>query len=139
MMIKVKTLLFGLSLLCNALFIGLVINSLTSNAASFSFNRMDGGMASAVVVSVPLSSGAVTFNPVEITLRKGESAFLQIASVIDGRQANWIIQVLYDHNLIAVSKNAFGITITAIETGECVMQTLTNHGIIDVAIIRIVE
>ena len=139
MMIKVKTLLFGVSLLCNALFIGLVISTLTSTTASLSFHRMNRGMTSAVVVSVPLSSQAVTFNPVEITLRKGESAFLQIASVVEGRQANWIIKALYDHRIIAVSINAFGITITAFDTGECSIQTLTNHGIRDVALIRVIE
>jgi len=52
MMIKVKTLLSGLSLLCNALFIGLVINGLTSTTASLSFQRMEHGMASAIVFRI---------------------------------------------------------------------------------------
>ena len=139
MIAKAKTFLFGLSLLCNALLIGLAVNALAGNTASLSFYRMDKGMASAVIANVPAMPGAVTFNPVEITLKIGESASLQITSVIEGRQANWIINALYDRSVIAVSRNPFGITITAVGAGESVMQTLANNGIVDVAVIRVVE
>jgi len=139
MMIKVKTLVLSVSLLFNALAVTLLISAIAGNTSSFSFYRMDGGIAAAMIVSVPLSSGSVTFNPVEITLSVGESAFLQIAGAVEGRQVNWIIQALYDRRIISVSQNSGGITITAVNSGECVLQTFTNDGITDVAIIRVAE
>ena len=141
MMIKVKTLMLSLSLFGNALAVLFVVSALTSATANISLYRMEGGISSAMIVSIPLGSEAATatFGPVEITLRRGESAFLQFASVVEGRQANWIIQALYDHRVIDVSQNPTGITITGIDSGTCLLQTLTNDGIIDIAIIRILE
>ncbi|MCL2381223.1 MAG: hypothetical protein FWC64_06470 [Treponema sp.] len=138
MKIQIKTLVLGVSLSLNALSIALVIGAVSANTATLSFYPKEAGITAAVIVSVPPDS-TVTFNPVEITMRTGESAFLQIASAIDGRQANWLVQALYDRHVISTSPNASGVTITAVAAGECVMQTLTNDGIMDVAIIRVTE
>jgi hypothetical protein len=99
---------------------------------------MDRVMTAAMIVNAPLA-GTVTWNPVEMTLRRGESASLQIASMIEGRQVNWIVQALFDPRIIAVNENPFGILITALAVGECILQTLTNDGIRDIAIIRVTD
>jgi hypothetical protein len=140
MMIKVKTLILIVSLLVNALFAALVIGTFRSPASvSLLFAPPEQSFTAAMLVSVPFEAGIVVFNPVEITLLVGESASLQMASVIAGRQANWIIQALYNRDIISVSRNDSGITITAIAAGEDVIQTLGGEGITDIAIVRVIE
>ena len=140
-MVKIKTVILIISLALNALFAMLAAGALRSKPAvqTLSFFQMEGSIVAAMVVSVPLETGGIVFNPAEIVLRKGESATLQISSVSGGMQANWIIQALYDRSVVSVSPNATGITITAIEIGECPLQTLASEGITDVALIKVVE
>ena len=139
-MVKLKTLILVISLAGNALAVILVAAAIASGggSASLSFYRREEGIATAMIVSVPPDS-IVTFNPVEITLHKGDSALFQFSSVINDSQANWIIQALYDRSLVEVRQNPAGITITAVNPGICVIQTLTNDGIMDIAVIRVIE
>ena len=140
MMINVKTIILIISVLGNALSIALVVSAVTSPRAAFiSFSTpAQMSVTAAMVVSVPFDAGYVNFNPVEMTLRVGQSASLQISSVIAGQQANWIIQALYDRSILSISPNPQGITITAIAPGECVIQTLAGDGITDVAFIQVI-
>jgi methylaspartate ammonia-lyase len=142
-MIKTRHVLTAASLLFNFLFLVFIVSALTGKSSSLAFYSMDRAgtpsLAAAAVASVPLEYGSVVFNAVEISLSKGASASLQFSGVVGGRQANWIVSAVYDRGLIAVSPNGFGVTITALEAGETVMQALTDEGFRDVAVVRITD
>jgi hypothetical protein len=142
-MIKGRTVLLAASLLLNllcAIFVIYALSGKTSSLAFYSLDR-DGvpSLAAAAVASVPLESGSVSFGAVEITLKRGGSAALQFSGMVSGRQVNWLVTALYDHSLIAVRQNGFGITVEALNAGETVMQALMEDGFRDIAVIRIVE
>ena len=142
-MIKGKTFFLLLSLFLNGLFISVFITAILSNPPStLSFYSMDreGSLyaTAAMVVSAP-SGNTITFNAVEISLKPGDRAFIQFSAIIGKNQANWIMETLYDHGIINVQKTGFGIIITALKTGECVLQTLGNDGITDIALVKVID
>ena len=138
-MIKFKTILLVVSLLLNALFVWVVTNALSGETRSLSFYAPEPSMTAAVVASVPPESGSIVFNVVEFTLKRGESASLQFSGLVEGKQANWIVESLYDHRVIHVRKSVYGIIITALEIGETVMQSVTGEGIQDIAFVKVIE
>jgi hypothetical protein len=141
-MVKIKTIVLIISLCINALAVllfTLIATGTPRNAAQLLFERDELAVTHAMLVSTPKNISSIAFNSLDITLRKGESATLQFSNVIDGRQTNWVMQALYDHSIIKVEAAQFGIVITALNEGECVMQTITQVGITDIAYIRVVE
>jgi hypothetical protein len=143
MIVKAKTAALAASLLLNLLFAALFLSALTGKSSPLAYYSMDRAgtpsTAAAVVACVPLGSGTVAFNAVEIGLRVGEAAHLQISTAVAGKQANWIISAIYDRSIISTAQNGFGITITALRAGETVMQTLTEDGFRDVAFVKVEE
>jgi hypothetical protein len=115
--------------------------ALAQKTASVSFLDLDGPdrryTAAALIVSIPEGSGSVNFGPAEVALHRGGAAAFQ-ASVVAGRkQANWYVNALYDHAVIAVENTGYGIVIRALQEGETTLQTLTEEGIKDVLIVRV--
>ena len=133
---KIK-IFFALSLFFNALFILFLILSLQSKRSYFSYSREDGYIASAAVVSVPLSD-EISFGVIEITLSPGEKAYLQYSVCTpEIKQGNMIVRALYDADIVSVKDSGYGIEISALAQGSTLMQTLTNDGIKDVALITV--
>jgi len=135
---KIK-ILFVLSLLLNALFILFLILILPSQSKKsfFSFNKEDGYFTSAAVVSVPLSE-EISFGTIEITLMPMEKAYLQYSVCTpEITQGNMIVRALYDPDIISVKDSGYGIEILALAHGSTLMQTFTNGGIKDVALITV--
>ena len=130
---------FIASLFFNALFVLFLILSLSSKNAFISFKRADGHIASAAVVSVPFSEkNEIAFGVIEITMRPQDKAYLQYSFCTDEiKQANMIIASLFDPDIISVNNTGYGIEITALAQGSTLMQTLTNGGIKDVALITV--
>ena len=141
-MINRKPILLYFSLFFNALFIFFILFSIFRNSSVSSLTFYNAGkanqstMTAALITNSPAHS-PIVYNAVEITLRPGEEAFLQFSGMIGTNQVNWIIEALYDRGVINVQKNAWGIVITAIQPGECVIQTLSNDGIRDFAFVRV--
>jgi hypothetical protein len=144
MAIRIKTVLLAVSSALNVLSVFLLVSALAlpGKTASVSFRvPEDGGkpyVAAALVAVFPGESEAV-FNPVEITMKKGETAALQFSVVSRGSQANWLFTPLYDHAALAVRPEGFGLLVTALAGGETRLQTLTDAGVRDIAVIRIAE
>lgn len=137
MKIKIFPAVSVLSLIFNALFVLLLILSSSSKKAFISFNREDGYVTAAAVAGVP-ASGEIAFGVIEITLEPLDKAYLQYSFCTDGiKQANMAIASLYDPGIIAVNNTGYGIEITALAGGSTLMQTLTNSGIKDVALITV--
>lgn len=136
---KIKSVLFAVSLVLNAFFILiLILASLVKTAPLSFFNPGNGHVTSAAVVSVPPSAGVV-FDLIEISMTPGEKAFLQFSFFAAGKQGNLLINALFDHDVISVTHTGYGIEITALTHGSTVMQTLTNDGIKNVAAITVRE
>jgi len=131
---KIK-IFFVLSLLFNAVFILFVVLSLSSKKSFLSFNKEDGYITAAAIVSVPMYD-EIIFGPVEITLTQGQKAFLQFSfHSHEIRQGNVLVRALYDPDVISVADTGYGIEILAVTRGSTLMQTLTNDGIKDVALV----
>jgi hypothetical protein len=128
----------SLSVLLNVLSIFIFISAAFIKTSSLSFYKTDATATAAAVVSVP-EGGWVLFNALEITLKKGQAAALQFSLVSEGKQINRIMETLYDREIIDVSKTGYGLIITALKVGDVSMQTLTEYGIKDIAIIHVVE
>jgi hypothetical protein len=140
MKFKSKPVLF-ISLGVNFLCILFFVLALSQKASSISFYDSRDGIersTAGTLVSVPLF-GQVIFNPVEITLHKGETATMQFSVVLQNRQANYLITAIYDHEIIGTAPTGFGVLITARETGETIMQTLGDNGFRDIALIKVIE
>jgi hypothetical protein len=136
-----KKVLFGASLVLNGLFILFFCFALTRRTASVSFYEPPGPpdrLTAAALATVP-GSGSVVFTTVELAMKTGESAALQISAVTGGRQSNLLINALYDHRVISVQHTGFGMLITALESGETVMQALDESGFRDIARITVTE
>jgi len=133
---KIK-MLFIVSLLFNLAFVSLLILSSHSKRSFISFNREGGYVTSAAVVSVP-SSGETAFGVIEIAMSPGDKAYLQYSVSADKIiQGNLIIRALYDPEIISVKDSGYGIEILALSQGATLMQTLTNAGIKDAALITV--
>jgi hypothetical protein len=134
---------FLVSLLLNALFIFLFILAGFIKTSTLSFYNMDKAegkdatfISAAALVSAPLDS-EVVFNPIEIKLKRGEKAALQFSVVMEKNQANRLFEILYDRDIIDVAKTGYGFVITALKAGEVSIQTLTEYGIRDIAVIYV--
>ena len=135
MLIKIKSLLLTVSLLFNAVFIILLIVSSMSQVSRFSFPAPDNDrIAAAMIVTFP-RHGASSFNSVEIFMIPGETSFLQFSVISNNNQANLLINALYDPDIISVTQTGYGIEIIALSKGTTLMQTVTNDGIKDLALI----
>ena len=137
-----RKILFGFSVVINLIFISLLILVSSQKTSSFSFLNMDSGdtryITAAAVVSIPEDAEAVV-GPLEITLRKGTQAAVQFSTIYQKRQLNRARTALYDHSVISVEPNGYGIVIKALEAGETSMQTVLETGIVDVAHIKVLE
>jgi hypothetical protein len=131
--------LFVFSLILNALFTSVFVMASFSKSSSLYYQTpQDDYTAAAAVVSFPSGGGAV-FDLVTISLKPGEKVFLQFSFVSAKRQANLLVNALYDPGIISVSHTGYGMEITALSGGETLMQAVTNDGIKNVALIRVVK
>jgi hypothetical protein len=137
-----KNIILIISIALNVLFCAFLGLALTVKSASLSVYNLDERdnprLTAAVAVNAPTSQ-TVVFNAVEITLKKGEQAALQFSALTRGRQTNWLITTLYDHEVIAVEPTGYGVIITALREGRTVMQTLSEDGFKDVALVTVGE
>jgi hypothetical protein len=137
---KTKTALLSVSLAVNALFLAFLTPAFFLKTASIAFKAPEeGSITAAAVASVPADGGQIVFNAAEITLRQGSSAYYQFSLVTGGKQANWPAETLYDHDVISVKPDGYGLRIAALAPGETVMQTLTPEGIRDYIRVRVAE
>jgi hypothetical protein len=138
---RAPTIVLVLSLVVNGLFVALFALALNAKTAALSFMNLDAPeepfVTSAVVVSFPARSGPVVFGPVDISLKQGEHAALQFSAVVDKRQSNFIVTALYDHSVIQITETGFGVLLTAVNTGETVLQILSENGFRDIAVITV--
>jgi hypothetical protein len=139
MKLKIKPVLTAVSFSLNGVFILLFILASLSKTSFFSFS--DPGKeytSAAAVISFP-SKETAAFGEIEISLKRGEKAFLQFSVFSNKRQADLLINSLYDHEIISVSPYGRGIIIEARNKGGTLMQTFTNEGIKDLAFIAVSE
>jgi len=139
MQIKIKSLLLGLSLVFNGIFVLLIILSGFSKTSTFSFLNKDNYITAAAVVSVPETQTA-SVESITINIKPGDKAYLQF-SVISSqkKQGNFLFNALYDPNVISVAQTGFGLEITALNEGSTLMQTLANDGFKDIARINVTK
>jgi hypothetical protein len=139
---KVKKIVFGISIVVNIIFIALFSLALLAKTASLAYLNLDDRdspyLTAAALISVP-ASGVVIFDAVSITMKPGGKAALQFSTVSRNKQANWLMNALYDHDVIAVEQSGYGVLITALRKGETVMQVLSEGGIRDIARITVTQ
>jgi hypothetical protein len=135
----IKTVLFGISLFFNFVFIFLLFMSSLSKTSQFSYYYPDKGyITAAAVASVPGNASA-SFGVIEINIKPGETAFIQFSVVSSGKQGNLLVNALYDPDIISVAQTGYGIVITARSEGSTLMQTFTNDGIKNLAHITVTK
>lgn len=134
---KFKRILFTFSFILNAFFVSLFVSASLSKASSLYFNPPpEGYTAAAAVVSAPSGSGIV-FESVSIRLKPYQKAFLQFSFVSSNKQADLLINCLYDPEIISVSRSGYGIEITALSEGGTLMQAVANDGVKNIAYIEV--
>ena len=128
---------FIISLIFNALFILFLTLSLMSKKSFLYFNKEEGHITAAAIVSAPMYN-EIVFGPIEITLMPHEKAYLQFSvHSHETRQGNMILTALYDPEIVSVTDTGYGIEILALAKGSTLMQTMSNNGIKDVALITV--
>jgi len=142
MRFKIHYLFFGLSLLFNFLFILLVVFSSSSKNSSVSFYNPDDFITAAAILSVPKTRSA-SVDRVSLNLKPRDIAYLQFSVFAGqkkyGKQGNIVFNPLFDPNIISITQTGLGIEITALKEGSTLIQSFTNDGIKDVALITITE
>jgi len=135
---SIKPVLFVLSLVFNGIFIAVLVTASFSKREIFYYHSPpDDYTAAAAVVSLPSSSEAV-FELITISLKPGENAFLQFSFIPSKKQQlNLLINTLFDPEIVSISQTGYGIQIHALQEGETLMQTLTNDGVKNVALIKV--
>jgi len=130
--------LFVFSLILNSIFISMFIMAALSKSSSLYYQSVqDDYTTAAAVISLPVKSEAA-FELITIALKPSEKAYLQFSFVSSGkRQANLLINSLYDPEIVSITQTGYGIEIHALHEGETLMQTVTNDGIKNVALIRV--
>jgi hypothetical protein len=138
MKINLKTLFFGLSLFFNFIIIFLlVLSSFSKNSRINCFYSDDNSLTAASIVNFP-KDGKASFDNLEITLKRGQKTRIQFAFLFPGqKQANLLINALYDPKIIKVTHTGFGIEITALAEGSTLMQTVANDGVQNIASITV--
>jgi len=140
---KILAPLLFVSLAVNVLAVGLVALAATGTrgtaTSTVAFSGRDYGFTTAVLASVP-DNATVVIGPVEITMGENETAALQFSVMRSGGQANFILApLLHDRAIVSVREEGLGIVITALAEGETVLQTISEDGINDIAVIRVVR
>jgi hypothetical protein len=129
--------LFAVSLLFNLLFVLLFVFAASAKINRVSFHPPDGDfVAAAAVVCVP-KSGSVSFDLIEISLKPGDTAFLQFSVISSNAQSNLLFNALYDPGIVSVTRSGPGVEIRALKEGTALMQTFSNDGIKDIALIEV--
>jgi hypothetical protein len=135
-----KTIALVVSVALNALFIAFVAAALSSHSAALSFYDMGPShTTAALVVTFPSGSSGAVFGPVHLRLKKGEQAAIQFSAYTQKKQANYLINALYDRGILRHENTGYGVIVTALEAGETVMQTLGGEGIDDLAAITVTD
>jgi len=136
---KIKSGFFVFSLFLNGIFISIFFLSFFNKTSSFYYHSPpDDYITACAVVSLP-SSGEAVFELITISLKPGEKALLQFSFISSQKQRDLLINSLYDPNVISISHAEYGIEIKALFEGETLMQTVTNDGIKNVALIRVAK
>jgi hypothetical protein len=136
---KIKSLLFAFSLFFNGVFALLLVLAPLSKTSFFSFSGPGREYAAAAaIISFP-PGRAAAFGAIEISLKRGEKAFLQFSVLSNKRQADLLINSLYDHEIISASPYGRGVIIEALAGGSTLMQAFTNEGIKDIALVTVAE
>jgi len=149
MKIPIKKIAFAISAVLNILvFLLFALVSLSPAPLRFSLGSFSQRyLHSALIVSVPWhdNNPDVVFGPVEISLRKGALASLQLSMIRDNPaskksfQTNLAIEPLYDPSVIKVEPTGYGIYIYALSEGETSLQIFSSGSFRDIAIIRVYD
>lgn len=135
-----KKALITASVIFNALFLLLLVFTLTRKTSALAFYRMDQDdgpyVTAAFVVSVPSGNANVVFGPAEFSIQAGTEAALQISLHKEG-QLNLTLDPLYDHSVISVEQSGYGLIIKGIAPGKTVLQTFGGQGIKNIAEITV--
>jgi len=134
----IKSFIFALSVGFNAMVITLLIMaSFSKNTRISCFFTDKNSITAACVVNFP-KDGKAVFENLELSLKPGQKALLQYSIVSpDQKQANFLINALFDPAVVSVSNTGSGIEILALSEGETLMQTVTNDGVKNIAIVTV--
>ena len=138
MKINVKSFIFALSALFNLIVISLLILSAFSKNSRIScFFTGENSITAACVVNFP-KDGKAVFGNLELSLKPGQKAFLQYSVVSPGqKQADFLINALFDPSVISVSHAGVGVEILALAEGTALMQAVTNDGVKNIALVTV--
>ena len=133
---------FSLSLIFNLIFILLLFLSGLSKNSSVSFFNPDDYITAAAILSVPKTRSA-SVDMMSVSLNVHDTAYLQFSVFSgekkQGRQGNFLFTPLFDPNIVSITKTGFGLEITALKEGKTLIQTFTNEGIKDVALVTVTD
>jgi hypothetical protein len=138
MKFKLKSFIFILSLFFNLIIVFLMIlSSFSKNSSVSCFYIDDNSVTAASVINFPKDAKA-NFENLELSLKPGQKARLQYSIISPGqKQANMLINSLFDPKIISVSHNGFGIEILALSEGSTLMQAVTNDGVKNIALVTV--
>ena len=97
------------------------------------------------VVSVPFENSDVEYGPVYITLKKGDIAALQFATIINNQdtrhsqQSNLALEPMYDPNVVSIDTSGFGLLVKGIKEGETSLQVFSGGGFRDIAYVLVYD
>jgi len=135
-----KSFIFVFSLIFNALFVSvLILSSLSKNHGVSIFYSGKNSVTAACIVNFP-KDGKAAFDNLELSLKPGQKAYLQYSLISsDKKQANFLINALFDPAVVSVSPSGAGIEILALAEGETLMQTVTNDGVKNIALVTVIK
>ncbi|GHV06744.1 hypothetical protein FACS189485_15790 [Spirochaetia bacterium] len=128
---KVVFVVAGVSLVINALLITISFSIKKDFIAIPKLEKDRGEYAAACIVTAPAGdvfNAGVTFGTISIVMEKGDTAYLQISTLADKHQSYTRLQYVCDREVVSVSNDRFRTAITALATGETLLEAFDDQG-----------
>jgi hypothetical protein len=140
-----KKILFRAGVASLAVNIVLLVYSAASGKSYFTVPRIERRgaepyLAAACIVSLPLpdyDGPALSFGTISLTLRQGDTAYLQFSTLKYNRQTNKTFQYRCDRTVVEVTTDNGRAAIKALSTGETMLEALTEGGVIPVCLVTV--
>jgi hypothetical protein len=137
--------LFRLGIMSLAVNGVILVFALSANKDYIGIPRLETGdtnaqIAAACIVTMPVSDSggpAVSFGTISVTLREGDTAYLQISALEHKVQSYTRLQYRCDRSIVDVSNDRFRTRIAARAKGQTMLEALTDSGLIPVCLVTV--
>jgi hypothetical protein len=142
---RVKKIVFAAGVVSLAINAVLLVYGIASGKSYFAVPRIENSgeepyLIAACIVALPLpdyDGPALSFGTLSLTLRVGDTAYLQFSTLENSRQTNTAFRYRCDSTVVEVTGDNGRTIIKALSAGETMLEAVTPDGVIPVCIVTV--